>query len=88
MPFSAEPEEVPLLRRALGVAIAIQIAVVLVFVAIKFTAAAMDYLFPEPSDATDPERIVLCGRVGKYRLYCGVGDDFRGPTEDPVRQWR
>lgn len=88
MSFSAEPEEVPLLRRAFGFTLAVLLGTILAVAAMRFVDGAMDYLFPEPSDATDPERIVLCGRVGKYRLYCGVGDDFRGPTEDPIRQWK
>ncbi len=81
--FSGEREFILLTR-------VVSIAIVLVFCGsmATLTKAAIDFLFPEPAPAVSPERIVLCGRMGTYRIYCGVGDDFTGPTEDPVRQWK
>jgi hypothetical protein len=57
--------------------------------AVNGTLAFIDRVFPEGSGAESipPNRMVICGRVGKYRLYCGVSDDFVGPIPDPVSQW-
>lgn len=82
-----EPDEVPILRRVVLYAIALFLLVGTMLWTLQTARDAYNRLFPE-AGARTPERLVLCGRIGKYRLYCGVGDDFTGPTEDPVRQWK
>lgn len=50
--------------------------------------ALADRAFPNVGAESIPAgRIVLCGRMGKYRVYCGIPNDFVGPVENPVAQW-
>lgn len=88
MSLPDEPGEVPLIRRALLTLLAITFIFLMAVTVFRLFDGAIEYLFPEPADAYAPERIVLCGKIGRYRIYCGVGDGLTGPTEDPVRQWR
>ena len=56
--------------------------------AVEAAATLIDSVFPEPGPAESiGPRMTLCGRVGKYRRYCGIDPNFVGPIEDPRRQW-
>ena len=79
------PSEAPKLSNIVG-----PLAIVLVAIGVlDVTPTVVNAVFPEPGAAESiGPRMVACGRVGKYRRYCGVGDSFVGPVEDPRRQWR
>ena len=62
-------------------------ALTLLLAGIEAGSAAIDRVVPEPGPAESIQRMTICGRMGKYRLYCGVPDDFVGPLEDPRKQW-
>ena len=56
--------------------------------ALDGTPAAVDRFFPAGhAQPLRTERMTICGRVGSYRRYCGLPEDFMGPVEDPRRQW-
>ena len=61
--------------------------VVAIIGGINGSIALFERAFPEPLPAGEQTRLVLCGRMGRYRLFCGVSDDFVGPTESLARQW-
>jgi hypothetical protein len=63
--------------------------VTLAIACVDATDRFIDETFPEGPGAQSirQDRMTICGRVGKYRRYCGVPDDFVGPLEDPRRQW-
>ena len=77
-------------RVAHGHELAIWLLIVCALIgAINGTMEFFDRVFPEGpgAESIPPGRLVICGRMGKYRLYCGVSDDFAGPIPDPVSQW-
>ena len=80
-----EPRAVPRIRNIVGPLV----AVVVLIGMIDGTTALLDTVFPEPDSAESIpfDRMTICGRSGKYRVYCGVPDDFVGPLEDPRKQW-
>lgn len=78
------PAEAPPLAEIVGT-----LLVVLALIAgIDGTPALLVAAFPEgPGAQSIGPRMTICGRVGKYRRYCGLPEDFVGPVEDPRRQW-